>query len=80
MAKHLIDAGRTLEARDEAARVVRVRPAMTDAKATFALASYLCGETDTARDVLEQLRADAPDDPRVRAYLSLLERDQGARP
>ena len=79
MAKHLIDAGRTLEARDEAARVVRVRPAMTDAKATFALASYLCGETETARDVLEQLQADVPDDPRVRAYLSLLERNDAAR-
>ena len=79
MAKHMIDAGRTLEARDEAARVVRVRPAMADAKATFALASYLCGEADAARDVLEQLRAEAPGDPRVRAYLRLLERDAGAR-
>ena len=80
MARHMIDAGRTLEARDEAARVMRVRPAMTDAKATFALASYLCGEADAARDVLERLKAEAPDDPRVRAYLSLLERGTGAAP
>jgi tetratricopeptide (TPR) repeat protein len=77
MARHMIDAGRTLEARDELQAVVDARPDLIDAQATFGLACYLSGEWATAQRVLEHLLREAPEDPRVRAYLSLLER--GAR-
>jgi tetratricopeptide (TPR) repeat protein len=78
MARHMIDAGRTLEARDELQTVVDARPEMVDAQAAYGLASYLCGEYATAQQVLQRLRAAAPDDPRVRAYMSLLERGMSA--
>jgi tetratricopeptide (TPR) repeat protein len=78
IARHMIDAGRTLEARDELQTVVDARPEMVDAQAAYGLASYLCGEYATAQQVLQRLRAAAPDDPRVRAYMSLLERGMSA--
>jgi tetratricopeptide (TPR) repeat protein len=78
MARHMIDAGRTLEARDELQVVVDARPEMVDAQAAFGLASYLCGEYASAQAVLERLRVARPDDPRVRAYMSLLERGMSA--
>ena len=78
MARHMIDAGRTLEARDELQTVVEARPGMVDAQAAFGLASYLCGDYSTAQRLLEQLREAAPEDPRVRAYMSLLERGMSA--
>lgn len=78
MARHMIDAGRTLEARDELQSVVDARPDLIDAQATFGLACYLCGEMATAQRVLDHLCREAPEDPRVRAYLSLLERGASA--
>lgn len=77
MARHMIDAGRTLEARDELQAVVDARPDLIDAQATFGLACYLSGEWATAQRILEHLLREAPEDPRVRAYLSMIER--GAR-
>lgn len=78
MARHMIDAGRTLEARDELQIVVDARPDMVDAQATFGLACYLSGEWATAQRVLDHLLREAPEDPRVRAYMSLLERGSRA--
>ena len=80
MARHLLDAGRTLEARDELKIVIDARPDMADAQAAYGLASYLCGEYGAAQRVLERLRESKPDDPRVRAYMSLLERGMSATP
>jgi tetratricopeptide (TPR) repeat protein len=78
MARHMIDAGRTLEARDELQAVVDARPDLIDAQATFGLACYLSGEWATAQRVLEHLLREAPSDPRVRAYMSMLERGSRA--
>jgi tetratricopeptide (TPR) repeat protein len=74
MGRLLLDAGRTLEAREALAVVADARPDMTDAKVALGLACYLSGDAATARTIWEKLAGDDPEDRRVAAYLSMLER------
>lgn len=70
----LLDAGRTLEARDVLEEVAAERPKSADAKATLGLACYLSGDPDAARDAWTALRREHPGDPRAEAYLAMLAR------
>jgi tetratricopeptide (TPR) repeat protein len=70
----LLDAGRTLEARDALEEVVAARPKSADAKATLGLACYLSGDPDAARDAWTALKREHAGDPRAEVYLAMLER------
>ena len=78
LAQLLLEAGRALEAREELERLVAARPTSTEARATLGLACYLGGEVATARAVWSALAAEQPGEPRVRAYLAMLERGGAA--
>ncbi len=70
----LLEAGRALEAREQFETIVRERPAYLDAAAMLGLACYLAGDGLAARNVWEACRARRPEDPRVEAYLGMLDR------
>lgn len=70
----LLDAGRTLEARESLAVVADARPDMTDARSALGLACYLSGDASTARSIWQKLAEEGTKDRRVAAYLSMLER------
>jgi len=70
----LLDAGRALQAREQFEIIVRDRPQFLDAAAMLGLACYLAGDGLSARAVWEECRARRPEDPRVEAYLAMLER------
>ena len=55
---------------------VRARPSYLDAAAMFGLACYLAGDGLAARGVWEELRERRPEDPRIEAYLALLDRTE----
>ena len=74
MARHLLAAGRYLEAREELERVLEFRPDFTDARTGLGLAHYLSGDSDGARDVWRACRDRWPNDVRVEAYLAMVER------
>ena len=74
MGRLLLDAGRSLEAREALAVVAAARPDMTDARSALGLACYLSGDASTARGIWEQLAEEDPEDRRAAAYLSMLER------
>jgi len=70
----LLEAGRTLEAREILSQVVEARPGSVEARAAFGLACYLSGDAPTAQDVWEALQRDHPGDPRAQVYLGLISR------
>jgi tetratricopeptide (TPR) repeat protein len=70
----LLEAGRTLEARETLAQVVEARPGSVEGRAAFGLACYLSGDASTAQEVWEALHRDHPGDPRAQVYLRLLAR------
>jgi tetratricopeptide (TPR) repeat protein len=74
LARLLLDAGRSLEARSELEVVVRARPQFYDARAALGLAAYVSGDPATAEQTWMALRKERPDEPKVRAYLSMLDR------
>jgi len=74
LGKHLLAGGRYLEAREALEQVLRERPGLNEARTTLGLACYLSGDTDGARDVWRECRERHPDDPRVDAYLAMVER------
>ena len=55
-----------------------MRPHFTDAAAMLGLACYLAGDGLAARTVWEECRERRPEDPRVEAYLAMLERNDSA--
>ncbi len=61
-------------ARKDLETIVAARPGYQAALSSLGMAAYLCGDREAARTAWEACRAKAPDDPRVKAYLSLLER------
>jgi len=71
-----LEAGRVLEAREQFEVIVRDRPNFLDASAMLGLACYLSGDGLTARRVWEDLRERRPEDPRVEAYLGMLDRGE----
>lgn len=70
----LLEAGRALEAREQFEIIVRERPAYLDAAAMLGLACYLAGDGLAAREVWRICRERRPEDPRVEAYLAMLDR------
>jgi tetratricopeptide (TPR) repeat protein len=74
LARLLLESGRSREAREELERVVEARPKFYDAWATLGLAAYVSGDPEAARTVWTELRRERPDDPKVRAYLGMLDR------
>jgi tetratricopeptide (TPR) repeat protein len=76
----LLEAGRVLEAREQFEVIVRDRPNFLDASAMLGLASYLSGDGLSARRVWEDLRDRRPEDPRVEAYLGMLDRGEEPTP
>ena len=59
---------------------MRARPSYLDAAAMFGLACYLAGDGLAARAVWEELRERRPEDPRIEAYLALLDRTDVSAP
>lgn len=74
LGRHLLAAGRYLEAREALEQVLRDRPGLDEARTTLGLACYLSGDTDGARTVWRECRERQPDDARVGAYLAMVER------
>jgi tetratricopeptide (TPR) repeat protein len=70
----LLQAGRALEAREQFEIIVRARPDFLDAQAMLGLACYLSGDGLEARRVWEECRNRRPEDPRIEAYLAMLDR------
>jgi tetratricopeptide (TPR) repeat protein len=70
----LLEAGRALDAREQFEIIVRARPNYLDAAAMLGLACYLSGDGLAARDVWRACRERRPEDPRVEAYLAMLDR------
>lgn len=76
----LLEAGRVLEAREQFEVIVRDRPNFLDASAMLGLACYLSGDGLTARRVWVDLKERRPEDPRVEAYLGMLDRGEDVSP
>lgn len=74
LARLLLEAGRTLEAREALEELVRARPQSIEARAGLGLACYLSGDAATARSVWNALTREHPGDPRATVYLGLLTR------
>lgn len=74
MARLLLDAGRPLEAREALEQVLRARPTFVDAQAALGLAHYLSGDADGAKEVWQACLTRRPENARVEAYLSMLNR------
>ncbi len=76
----LLQAGRVLEAREQFEIIVRSRPNFQDAAAMLGLACYLSGDGLSARVVWQDCRRRRPEDPRVEAYLAMLDRGDAIGP
>lgn len=74
LARHLLAAGRLDEGRAELERVVEAAPEMLEARAALGLARYLAGDAAGARKLWRQCRKRSPGDPRIGAYLAMVER------
>ncbi|MCH7874331.1 MAG: tetratricopeptide repeat protein [Gemmatimonadetes bacterium] len=70
----LLEAGRSLEAREVFGEVVEARAGSADAKGALGLACYLSGDPDAAREVWTGAQRDHPGDPRAGVYLAMLDR------
>jgi tetratricopeptide (TPR) repeat protein len=65
------DAGR---AGEELEAILEARPTFFDARAALGMAFYLRGDTAAARAAWQRCRSERPDEPRITAYLALLDR------
>jgi tetratricopeptide (TPR) repeat protein len=74
LARLMLETGRTLEAREELERVVRERPHFLDAQAALGLARYLSGDAAGAEEIWNECLSLRPENPRVEAYLAMMER------
>jgi tetratricopeptide (TPR) repeat protein len=74
LARLLLDAGRADEARAQLELVIQAQPQFYDARASLGLAAYSAGDLRAARTTWLALHSERPEEPRVRAYLSMLER------
>jgi tetratricopeptide (TPR) repeat protein len=75
LARTLIELGIVEGAVRELRSVLAINPAYTEARANLGLALFHCGEKQEARAEWEICSKTAPRDPQVRAYLSLLDRE-----
>lgn len=76
LGRYLLQAGRTLEAREQFEIIVRARPDFLDAAAMLGIACYVSGDGLEARRVWQDVRRHRPNDPRVDAYLAMLDRNE----
>jgi len=74
LARLRIGAGDAAGARRDLEAILEARPGYDAARASLGLACYLLGDREAARTAWEACRARTPDDPKVTAYLALLER------
>jgi len=74
LARLLLEAGRSLESREELQRVVQARPDSTDVRLFYGLACYVSGDAATAKAVWEELASRDSEDVRAQAYLAMLSR------
>lgn len=70
----MLDAGRSLEAREELQIVADARPGSPANHLALGLACYVSGDADTARDTWEKILETNPEDMRASAYLAMLNR------
>ena len=74
LGKLLLQAGRSLEAREVLAAVAEARRDSPEVQSALGLAAYLSGDAATARETWETVKREHPGDPRAAAYLAMLER------
>lgn len=74
LARLLLESGKPGEAREELEKVIAARPNFYDARATLGLAAYVGGDAKSARAAWTALKRERPDDPKVGAYLAMLDR------
>ena len=77
LAKLYLDEGQLEPARSELEAIVSRRPGFVDAVVALGMARYLLKDLPGARKAWEAVQREAPDDARVKAYLSLLQRVGG---
>jgi tetratricopeptide (TPR) repeat protein len=77
LARLYLDEGRLEPARDELYAIASRRPTFVDAHVSLGMAQYLLKDMAGARGAWEEARRIAPNDVRVAAYLSLLQRVGG---
>jgi len=74
LARLRLGEGDAAGARRDLEAILSERPGYSAAEATLGMACYLLGDPDGAREAWESCRRRTPDDPKLGAYLSLLER------
>jgi len=74
LARLRLEVGEVGVAREELEAILRERPTFYDARAALGMACYLQGDPAAARDAWRQCRTERPDEPRITAYLALLDR------
>ncbi len=74
LARLRLEVGDVGLARRELEAIVEARPSFFDARAAYGMACYLEGDTAVARAAWLQCRGERPDEPRITAYLALLDR------
>jgi tetratricopeptide (TPR) repeat protein len=74
LARLRLEVGDVALARRELEVILEERPSFFDARAAFGMACYLEGDTAVARAAWQQCRGERPGEPRITAYLALLDR------
>jgi len=74
LARLRLEAGDVALARRELEGILEARASFFDARAALGMACYLQGDTAAARAAWQQCRGERPDEPRITAYLALLDR------
>jgi tetratricopeptide (TPR) repeat protein len=74
LGRHLLAAGRALEAREELERVVAAEPDLLPARIALGLVRYLSGDADGAREIWSDCGDAGKGDARVSALLAMVER------
>ena len=74
LARLRLEAGEAEQARHDLEAILELRPTFFDARAALGMACHLVGDTAGARRAWERCRVERPDEPRIGAYLALLER------
>jgi Flp pilus assembly protein TadD len=74
----LLDAGRSLEAREELQVAADARPRSVPTHLALGLACYVSGDAVTAKRIWERILVENPGDLRATAYMAMLNRGAGA--
>jgi tetratricopeptide (TPR) repeat protein len=70
----LLDAGRSLEAREELQKAAEGRPGSVPNQLALGLACYVSGDAVTAKEVWSKVLVENPDDSRAKSYMAMLDR------